>query len=399
MLTPGNPLEFLTAGVPGAGFGGKEGLFQFLNFDQAWEQHLGYTYLGLLTLPLTVVGLVFGRPPWRHRLFILIALAAAVITLSGYSPLFSVILILKSPLRAVRHFSDSTYRSGISWFLILSAALGFEVIIRYRQKIAVVVLIAAYVAFCVFSALLFSRVYEKPFSSPIFGFAVAMFFFYMVILVRLLFATRRGERRVIFALLLFLVLIDVSTVSFWHVRNIIQRGSATGWLLKANEDPPVSSIGFPDPGDARTLLARELLILKDTKKIYELGINPACLPPFAFYDPVSQRFSDKERIKIVRATYNTFHFSVSAPTESLLFLRDAYSPYWSATVNGKKTPVRRILLAFKGVAVPAGTSEVIFHFSPPLVPLALALSYAIIALVAFWWLISFRREKQGRNVV
>jgi len=68
--------------------------------------------------------------------------------------------------------------------------------------------------------------------------------------------------------------------------------------------------------------------------------------------------------KITRYTANSVQVSVNVDRDSLLYLSDAWYPGWYAYVDGRKTDVLRANTTFRAVAVPAGTSEVVFRYEP-----------------------------------
>src|SRR4029077_2394792 len=92
-----------------------------------------YGYLGLLTLPLACLGLVFRRRYWSLRLGAGVAGGLTVLMLSAYSPIFSLVLGLNSPLRAVNHFSDTAFRLGLYVLFLLSAGVGVDALLAGRR--------------------------------------------------------------------------------------------------------------------------------------------------------------------------------------------------------------------------------------------------------------------------
>jgi len=55
---------------------------------------------------------------------------------------------------------------------------------------------------------------------------------------------------------------------------------------------------------------------------------------------------------------------VDARTDAYLFLADAFDPGWSATVDGRPSPILPAQLAFRAVYVPSGPHRVVFRYTP-----------------------------------
>jgi hypothetical protein len=70
---------------------------------------------------------------------------------------------------------------------------------------------------------------------------------------------------------------------------------------------------------------------------------------------------------------------------AVLVLADAWHPYWRATINGEAAEVARVDLAFRGVAIPAGTSHVRFEYHPIDLYLGLWVTF-LTALCVLGWL-------------
>jgi len=90
---------------------------------------------------------------------------------------------------------------------------------------------------------------------------------------------------------------------------------------------------------------------------------------------------------------------VNAQMESrgLLVLADNWDKGWRAYVNGKPTPVVRTNYSIRGVALPAGPSNVEFRYESPALVLGNALAAAAITALLGWGAaLAWRRRKRGR---
>ena len=415
-LAPGNPLEILTSATPGVGYAWGSGGWQPVGSGFT-QNSVGYVYLGMLTLPLSLIGLLAGRRVWRLRLFGLIAFFSLVVILSGHSPLFSSVLIWQSPLRAVNHFSDTLFRNGLFFLMILSAGLGVETVFYGRSPVWRRFLLLSFLITSAGSLFLFSLIYrEATLRTPLFGFALVIFLFYFIVLAWLIQTKNRQRRIPVFVFLLCLVFTDVSTVAFSYVRNIVWPRSST------YAEPPLNSIG----GDvAISAYANHLLALRDVSALEAKGVNFSELPQLALFpgfrgmnladitgpvmndaitkdlilpkeyeaDEGFRHFTEKKawvntpagQIKVVKQTYNSLELEVSAPEDGLLFWKDTYFPYWRAFVNERQTKIARAFGVFKAIIVPSQVSKVTFKFSPGFIPQTLLAAYGSIFMVLCLW--------------
>jgi hypothetical protein len=71
-----------------------------------------------------------------------------------------------------------------------------------------------------------------------------------------------------------------------------------------------------------------------------------------------------DRAHIVSYQPDRVTLRVHASCPGLLVLTDSYYPGWNAAVNGTQTPIHATDGAFRGVAIPAGNSTIVFRYQP-----------------------------------
>jgi len=426
-LLAGNPIESLSSSTPGVGFewrprnGSSQPDWAVTTYP---GQRFGYTYLGALTLALCLLGLAFGRPPWRTRLVALVAVFCLLLPLAGASGLFAMLVDLVYPLRAVNHFSDTTFRNGTSFLFLLSAGLGLEALVRSRFRFkAAIALVALFTISTASGIVALFTLYPGRLNLPVVSFFLMMSILYIVV-VGWLFAPRANIRHVMTAMVV-LALVDVSTIAALHMRYVV-------WPLA--EGPFAAGgpyLSLP-PDDPRRQYADGLLTLTDRVDLEKAGLDTTRLkelPAYALYEHAAPAtpadvdvpldlfaylvLSDSssagstpppwrapgpwQSARAVHRTYNSFRFETETDRDMYLFWRNSYFPGWSASIrrlehdgsasgsDWVETPVHQAFWMFMAVRVPAGKTEVVFHFSPRLfTPLFLwtYLSLLVLGLVA-----------------
>ncbi len=89
-----------------------------------------------------------------------------------------------------------------------------------------------------------------------------------------------------------------------------------------------------------------------------------------------------------------------ADTDALLILLDAGAPGWRAEVTGTPAPIYTANVAFRAVPVPAGRHLVIFTYTPPSWPVALAATGAGALVLAGWFaMVMALQGRAGRSTV
>jgi hypothetical protein len=85
---------------------------------------------------------------------------------------------------------------------------------------------------------------------------------------------------------------------------------------------------------------------------------------------------------------------VTTDQPALLVLAESYYPGWMAWVDGAPAEIYRTDIAFRGVAVPAGSHTVRMEFRPAILPISMAVSVGTAALLGLFWL---RRKRNRRS--
>jgi len=423
-VKPGNPLEYLGASTPGVSFGtwdnymAKRDAFppQFLPESHRAGSY-GYGYLGLLCIPLAAIGLITGRSPLREGLIAALGLFMLILALAAFSPFFSPAFELVPLLRSVNHFSDLTYRASGNLLLILAAGLGIQSLLegaRARRW----ALLMVFGGWTVLSAAFIMYLRDKPPVDTLMGLAAASACLFAVLLACM--AREEDERytRLWVAALVCLAAVDVSSVAYWHVRTTM--------------NPPAMDYDRLAPGGVG-LAAKEtrrnldtILRMRQLDTFRRTGMPFEALPYARLFQHaetvesgkvekrhVAEAISNRRDavlalnesaearavcarlaeasaqasglpagdIRLTFRSYNEVQMQVESPEPAVLFLSDAYAPYWVATLNGQPAPVLRALDGFKAVLVPAGSSLVTFRFVVPMVGTCLIAAYGLMLII------------------
>jgi hypothetical protein len=415
-LKSGNPLQFLLASVPGVRLD-----WDSYRQDAAgppsqmrvrplrWGKELGTSYLGVLALPLAATGLVFGRRRLRVALFAMLVAAGAVLVLFAASPVLAPILLAFPILGSFNHFGDELYDGCGFLVLLFAAGLGLEAAERRPRVLRWLTLV--FVGTSLFSLTLFLRWGQVP--AGLGGFAALMAACFALMLVWAARLPAGGRSRLFGSGLVALTLLDVSTASFWYVRSVLHASSPV------TDSGLGRRLGSSDPGANITM---EMYALRTTRALIDAGVQPARLPFVAgfcaahgFEGPTAARgaalslgptrslalpdalrsepalapffsappdASCRVDVEATAKSYNSIQLSVRAAQPGLVFVRDAWSSGWTASVNGAPTEILPALGSFKAVAVPAGASAVRLRYAPPFVGAALIGAYALLVAAA-----------------
>lgn len=353
----GDPLEFFLAGIPG--FGTIRQGEVLAGFPQLIPSayYLEYPYMGVLSIPLLLLGLTYGQKIWRHRLYFLMAFFAVAVLLGGKSGILSLLYLADSPLRSVRHFGDTTFRNGLFALLILGAGLGFEALMSARtRKIRTFFLGAG--AFWLFlitvivSSFLFLAQYGKVTADiPTIGYIATLVFFYIPVLFGLY--LKPGVVKSLRILVCMIIFLDLTCSIYLFVRNQVLLHAH----LVIDSGKPLSVL------DSRmSLQENTALTLKD---IQILKDRTGGVPELPYIGLVTRNgMAPIAMSQLSSMTFNSIEIKATAAEDTKLFWRDSWFNGWEATVNGRKVPIEKFMGAFKSVPVNSGASSIRFEFFP-----------------------------------
>jgi hypothetical protein len=103
-------------------------------------------------------------------------------------------------------------------------------------------------------------------------------------------------------------------------------------------------------------------------------VNPAQLPNVErtytaggqFFPPVTPSAPlTLTDVELKRDNAHVVRIRLTAPTNCVVVISESYYPYWRAEVAGKPTDVWRVNCGLMGVAVPAGTHDIVLRYHPP----------------------------------
>jgi hypothetical protein len=104
------------------------------------------------------------------------------------------------------------------------------------------------------------------------------------------------------------------------------------------------------------------------------------------------------RAEIVEAVPARVRVRTDSKGPALLVLNDAFAPGWTATVDGRPSPILATNYLARGVQVPGGPHEVLFRYRAPLLAAGWAIAVGALLLVIASALVSRRRGGSGTDM-
>ena len=370
----GDPLEFFLAGIPGFGTVRQGEVLSGIPKMIPSRYYLEYPYMGMLSIPLALLGLVCGQKVWRHRLYFMMSFFVVAVLLGGKSGILSIFYLAETPLRAVRHLGDTTFRNGLFALIIIAAGLGVDVLVSTvrSRKVRNIFMAAGGFWLSVICAVIASVVFLAQYGKmeadiPTIGYIATLVFFYIPVILWLYF--KPGVSKPLRILICVIIFIDLTSSIYLFVRKQILPTS----IVVIDDNSPFS-INNLNP--RLSVVENTLLTINDLNLLKE---SPTGIPRIPYLGLTAR--DGVIPVTLSSRTFNSIEIKASAVENSKLFWRDSWFNGWEATVNGRKVAIEKFLGAFKAVPVSSGDSIVRFEFFPRKFVYSLIIGWASVFLL------------------
>jgi hypothetical protein len=197
----------------------------------------------------------------------------------------------------------------------------------------------------------------------------------------------------------------------WQFLRLLQTCGVTHVVARHSEGlellEPLRVVHTPSAGEVHVFrvpgtLPRALVVPEartaDGLRAYQVLFEPTFDPRSTILLPSTERAgpagpSAPWRIDIREERADRLGLTVTTARPGFLVVVDGYDKGWEAALDGQPVPVLRANVAFRGVAVPAGTHDVRLRYRPP--RLGLGLTVSALSLAALLGLLWFGRGRAG----
>ena len=379
----------------------------------------GYYYFGLLCMPLVCVALSAAKPRVRKQLVILLALFFGMMCLVMYSPLWSFVMRTVGLMRTKRPLAQRVEhrrrivrlhrggRRGVAGAPGGSprrhAAADATAVLPLRRDFGGAVHRGPWATDLWTARVWFPLIAGFPLSPR----------------ARLAAAPRTGRRRGSAAgWLLFLVFLDSGTFLYMYLREV----RLLPYVHEVPDKLLPGKVGFESSQEEQ---ANNVMSYRQFYEMLAKGFNPGQVPPgavtlkahvcgdvesekarlelaqsdkrpvsipldeaFAKLPEFAPFLSDEAArqdsaalqgdVKMEQQGYNALTIHATSSRPCLLFLRNAYSPYWTAEISSRPIPIARAWFNFQAIPLPQGKCEVHLRFAPPWIVPTLVLAYLVL---------------------
>jgi hypothetical protein len=142
-----------------------------------------------------------------------------------------------------------------------------------------------------------------------------------------------------------------------------------------SESEAITRLTAPD-FDSR----QEVVIIKDKVE----GPVPTGAPTESIQSHLKNQAGDIWPVSVDEQNGGQVLLTVEAPEPGFVVLTDTFYPGWQVTLNGQPTPIYQANLAFRAVAVKAGSHKISFSYQPRSVTIGLLISLITILAMVIW---------------
>ena len=192
--------------------------------------------------------------------------------------------------------------------------------------------------------------------------------------------------------------LDSPVLDLLNVRYLVASGEGVARVAALNRFRHAASLPGQEVFENRAVLPRFFLVhdaravksLDEARGIIAGGIDfskTAIVEAPLQLSPVT---ASGEQVHTVFYEPDALEVEATAASDALLVLADNDYPGWRAWIDGRQSPIHPTDIAFRGVAVPAGTHRIRMEFHPVILTWSLALSFAtamallVLALKAYF---------------
>ncbi|MEQ1612208.1 MAG: hypothetical protein ABL904_05610 [Hyphomicrobiaceae bacterium] len=117
-------------------------------------------------------------------------------------------------------------------------------------------------------------------------------------------------------------------------------------------------------------LPRVMMVVESQRADFDQVLATGKLPAVDFRHTVLLELAEPNKLrrpgkaKITSYANTRVEIEADSPDGGWVVLNDVWHPWWTATVDGKSTPVMRANVLFRAVPIPPGHSRVVFTFQP-----------------------------------
>ncbi len=141
---------------------------------------------------------------------------------------------------------------------------------------------------------------------------------------------------------------------------------------------------------------------EEIDKLGSLALRHEAVADITFYNVLGTATTPDSTDIVTLTSYepNELHYSVTTNNGGIVLFSEVYYPGWTATIDGKKTPIARADYLLRALSVPAGNHDIVLTFKPTSLVVTETIAYtsylALIVLLIIAGTIYYRRQRKSK---